>query len=143
MVSRTVPRARPNPARRYGTPLPLVRGWAMICMPGSSTRRAVGGYGKVGSCPGMTRMAVRPQPDGCRAIVLSLPAWLLAEHQDVLVDDVRDECARVAIRPEPRAGLVPDDVALDGESHLRRQCGDIRRRKEIATVLVGITNDEV
>src|SRR5687768_11667602 len=51
------------------------------------------------------------------------PRWLTtasvsagAEDQDVLVDDVRDEGARVAVRPEARAGLVPDQVALGDET---------------------------
>jgi hypothetical protein len=36
----------------------------------------------------------------------------------VLVDDVRDERARVAVRPQARAGLVSDQIALGDEADL-------------------------
>ena len=51
-------------------------------------------------------------------------ARLLAQHHDVLVGDVGHERLRVAVRPEARAGLVPDDVAL----HHEPGAGRARRR---------------
>ena len=43
------------------------------------------------------------------------PSALAAQDEDVLVGDVRDERVRVAVRPQPGPGLVPDEVALRDE----------------------------
>src|SRR3712207_8731495 len=40
---------------------------------------------------------------------------LAAEHQDVLVGDVRHEHAGIAVRPQPGSRLVPDEI---GRAHV-------------------------
>ena len=44
---------------------------------------------------------------------------LVAQHQDVLVHDVRHEGVRIAVRPQPRPGLVPDEIALGHQPDAR------------------------
>ena len=65
-----------------------------------------------------------------------------AEHQDVLVDDVRDERARVAVRTQAAAGLVPDQVAFRDEADRRRPRGQVRAGEEVSPVLVGVAHDD-
>ena len=54
-------------------------------------------------CPGGLPGVASPQ---------HVTGGLVAQHQDVLVDDVGHEGVRIAVRPQPRSGLVPDEIAL-------------------------------
>ena len=60
----------------------------------------------------------------------------------MLVGDVRDEGPRIAIRPQPRAGLVPDEVALGHEPGRIRPRGQVRSDELVPTVLVSIAHDD-
>ena len=81
--------------------------------------------GDVVDAPAETRARDRPRrpdglPGGARSR-LTAPTraaafGLAAQDHDVLVGDVGDERARVAVRAEPRARLVPDQVALRHEA---------------------------
>ena len=58
------------------------------------------------------------------------------------MDDVRDERARVAVRPQPRPGLVPDQVALGHEPGRRGARREVGPGEQVAPVLVGVANDD-
>ena len=49
---------------------------------------------------------------------------------------------RVAVRPQPRAGLVPDEVALGHEARRRGPRGQVRPGEPVAAVLVGVAHDD-
>ena len=70
------------------------------------------------------------------------PRGSLPQHQDVLVDDVRHERPRIAVRPQPRPRLVPDEVALGDEPDGRGARGQVRAGEQVAPVLVGVAHDD-
>ena len=71
-----------------------------------------------------------------------LTRGLVAQHQDVLVDDVRDEGVRIAVRPQPRPGLVPDEIALGHQPDRGRPGREVRAGEQVAPVLVGVAHDD-
>ena len=76
--------------------------------------------------PATSRCGAACSAEGGRGPGAPGDALLRAQHQDVLVDDVGHEGVRVAVGPQPRAGLVPDEVALGHEAErlgARRQVG--------------------
>lgn len=85
----------------------------------------------------LTGSAPRPTAaPGCSASTLG------AQHQDVLVDDVGHERARIPVGPESRAGLVPDEVALGHEARGLRPSGKVCAREAIPAVLVRVAHDD-
>ena len=66
----------------------------------------------------------------------------LSQHQQVLVRDVRHEAGRVAVRPQPRPGLVPDQVALGHEPDARRPRREVRAGEHVPAVLVRVAHDQ-
>ena len=93
---------------------------------------------------GRRRRRRRPDrlPPVARTPGLTRPTVSLPEHQDVLVDDVRDERARIAVRPQAAARLVPDEIALRDEPDSRRARGQVRAREHVPAVLVRVAHDD-
>ena len=50
--------------------------------------------------------------------------------------------ARIAVRPQPRPGLVPRDVALGHEPRGVGACREVRAGEQVAAVLVRVADDE-
>src|ERR1035437_3588077 len=71
----------------------------------------------------------------------SLPPGLPTQDQHVLMSDIRDERARVPVRPQPRPGLVPNHVALYGEPGARGPICQIGAREQVSPILVGVADD--
>ena len=59
----------------------------------------------------------------------------------MLVGDVRDEDPWIAVRPQPRPCLVPDEVTLGHEPRGIRPPRQIRPNELIASMLVGVADD--